>query len=302
MKSSITYPVTSYLHQHHISVGRELRLVWAFIRYDISTTLVPALLFMLAAYKGTQPDLISRLDTIALSLVYFLLYAYVFCLSNQLVGVEEDRRNKPDRPIVAGMVTRQGARVRMYVVMLLFALIGQLLSIGLWTALWLLVVLLHNQCGWSSHWFGKHLCMAMGVLAELAAAWQIVGPLNLRALIWVGVIALVMFPLVAVQDLRDMRGDDAIGRRTFPLVFGEQYTRLFVAVGFWILPLVMHATIVRISAPTVAALVCDVALAAVSVLIAARVLICRSRAADHRTYMAFTYWYCIALATAVVIL
>jgi 4-hydroxybenzoate polyprenyltransferase len=302
VKSSITYPVTSYLHQHHISVGRELRLVWAFIRYDISTTLVPALLFMLAAYKGTQPDLISRLDTIALSLVYFLLYAYVFCLSNQLVGVEEDRRNKPDRPIVAGMVTRQGARVRMYVVMLLFALIGQLLSIGLWTALWLLVVLLHNQCGWSSHWFGKHLCMAMGVLAELAAAWQIVGPLNLRALIWVGVIALVMFPLVAVQDLRDMRGDDAIGRRTFPLVFGEQYTRLFVAVGFWILPLVMHATIVRISAPTVAALVCDVALAAVSVLIAARVLICRSRAADHRTYMAFTYWYCIALATAVVIL
>jgi 4-hydroxybenzoate polyprenyltransferase len=302
VKSSITYPVTSYLHQHHISVGRELRLVWAFIRYDISTTLVPALLFMLAAYKGTQPDLISRLDTIALSLVYFLLYAYVFCLSNQIVGVEEDRRNKPDRPIVAGMVTRQGARVRMYVVMLLFALIGQLLSIGLWTALWLLVVLLHNQCGWSSHWFGKHLCMAMGVLAELAAAWQIVGPLNLRALIWVGVIALVMFPLVAVQDLRDMRGDDAIGRRTFPLVFGEQYTRLFVAVGFWILPLVMHATIVRISAPTVAALVCDVALAAVSVLIAARVLICRSRAADHRTYMAFTYWYCIALATAVVIL
>ena len=302
MKSSITYPVTSYLHQHHIGVGRELRLVWAFIRYDISTTLVPALLFTLAAYKETQPSLISRLDTIALSLVYFLLYAYVFCLSNQIVGVEEDRRNKPDRPIVAGMVTRQGAQVRMYVVMLLFALIGQLLSIGLWTALWLLVVLLHNQCGWSSHWFGKHLCMAVGVLAELAAAWQIMGPLNLRALIWLGVIALVMFPLVAVQDLRDMRGDDAIGRRTFPLVFGERFTRLFVAVGFWILPLVMHATIVRISVPTAAALVCDVALAAVSVLIAARVLICRSRAADHLTYMAFTYWYCIALATAVVIL
>lgn len=302
MKSSITYPVHSYLSQHHTSVGRELRLVWAFIRYDVSTTLMPALLFTFAAYRVMQPDLLRGLGALAVSLLYFTLYAYVFCLSNQLVGVEEDRRNKPDRPIVAGLVSREGAQVRMYVVMLLFALLGQVLNVGLWTALWLLVVLLHNQCGWSWHWFGKNLCMALGVLAELAAAWQIVGPLNLSAFIWMGMIALVMFPLVVVQDLRDMRGDHAIGRRTFPLVFGEQPTRFFVAAGFCVLPLLMHAAILRVSAPTAVALAFDAALALLSLLIGVRTLLCRTRAADHRTYMIFTYWYCLALATAVVIL
>lgn len=302
MKTSITYRTDAYVSRQNISVSRELGLIWAFIRYDISTTLMPALLFTLAAYKSATLGLLTGLGTIALSLVYFTLYVYVFCLSNQLVGIEEDRRNKPDRPIVAGLVTPAGAQARMYVAMILFALLGQVLGVALWTGLWLLVVLLHNQYGWSWHWFGKNLCMALGVLAELAGAWQLVAPLSLNAFIWTGMIALVMFPLVAVQDLRDMRGDRAIGRRTFPLVFGERPTRRFLAVGFCILPVLMHITVTRVSVLSPAVLLCDLILALVSLVIAARVLLLRGQAADHRTYMLFTYWYCTALATAIVIL
>lgn len=302
VKTSIAYRSGTYAARQGFSLSRELGLVWAFIRYDVSTTLMPALLFTLAAYKVTSPDLLAGLGTIALSLVYFTLYVYVFCLSNQLVGIEEDRRNKPDRPIVAGLVTPAGAQARMYVAMILFALLGEALGVALWTGLWLLVVLLHNQYGWSWHWFGKNLCMALGVLAELASAWQLVAPLSLNGFIWTGMIALVMFPLVAVQDLRDMRGDRAIGRRTFPLVFGERPTRLFLALGFCILPVLTHITLTHISTLGAAALLCDLILVLVSLAIAARVLLLRGQAADHRTYMLFTYWYCTALATAIVIL
>src|SRR5690349_21061158 len=99
------------------AIERELRLTWGFVRYDLSSTVVPATLAMVAAARaegGVRPG------TIVLGAIYFLLFVYAFAVSNQIIGVEEDRRNKPDRPLPAGMVALRGAWMRWVLAMLLF--------------------------------------------------------------------------------------------------------------------------------------------------------------------------------------
>ena len=51
-----------------------------------------------------------------------------FNLSNQYTGAEEDKINKPDRPIPSGLVTVEGARFRWYIVTVLYLIVG--LAIG----------------------------------------------------------------------------------------------------------------------------------------------------------------------------
>src|SRR6218665_4197528 len=86
----------------------EPRLIWNFIRYDLSTTLVPNLLFLLAAWQSVDGSLLQLASALSQGAVFFLLYVLTFCLSNQLNGIEEDRINKPDRPLVRGDVSVAG--------------------------------------------------------------------------------------------------------------------------------------------------------------------------------------------------
>ena len=76
------------------------------------------------------------------------------------------------------------------------------------------------------------------------AAWTFVQPVTPLAWRWILVIAGIIFVLVSAQDLRDMEGDRHIGRRTVPLVFGEQPTRIGLAVGFALLPFVVHSWLI----------------------------------------------------------
>ncbi len=184
----------------------ELRLSWAFIAGDLSSAVVPPLLFSLVAWKvdgavwGHLPAVLAR------SLLYFWLYIYTFCLANQLAGIEEDRTNKPHRPLVTGMVTPEAARLRLYVTMALFLLVGAGLGVLVYAALWLLVIVVHNLANLSRHWVVKNSCMSVGIIVQLGAAWQLITPLTEEAWRWILFPAVVILPLVSLQDLRDMAG------------------------------------------------------------------------------------------------
>src|SRR5689334_15649237 len=91
-------------------VLNEPRLVWNFIRYDISTTIAPNLLFMFAAWRSSGGSVEQLASGLGRGALFFLLYVLTFCLSNQFMGVEEDRINKPDRPLVRGDTTVLGAQ------------------------------------------------------------------------------------------------------------------------------------------------------------------------------------------------
>ena len=58
--------------------------------------------------------------------------------------------------------------------------------------------------------------------------------LNHAAYPWFGIIALVVFSAVHVQDMQDQEGDRDRGRQTVPLVIGDQPTRMTIAVGVMI--------------------------------------------------------------------
>ncbi len=282
-------------------IAREIYLSWRFTVRDISATVIPAMLFTIAAWRSQGAQIDTLVPTLLKSLIYFWLYCYTFCLSNQIAGLEEDRLNKPDRPLVTGEVSLRGAYVRWAVMMLLFTAVGWLFGAVEWALLWQIVLTLHNFGGLAKPWYGKNIAMSLGTTAELAAAWQIAAPLSPFAWRWIAVLAISMFPLFSAQDLRDMAGDRAVGRNTMPLAIGERLTRRILAVGFALLPILVYVVALAPTGNPVAAIICGAVLALISWTVAVRLVWGRSTEADHRTYMLFTYWYCFALATAIIV-
>lgn len=282
-------------------ISAELRLSYCFIWRDISTTMLPALLFMVAALKTQSP---LSAATVAGALLkwalYFWLYIYTFCLADQIGGVQEDRINKPDRPIPSGKVSVAGAWRRWFASSLVFLAVGICFSVWYWALLWLVASVLHNFCGWDKNWFTKNnIIMPVGYLAEVGAAWQLAAPLSELAWRWLLVGALVVSMTAAIQDFRDVRGDKLTGRRTLPIVLGQGPARLLMCLIFISMCLVMHFTL--LSGNDVKGLFCDVWLGGLALYICFRLLAYRSAREDDKTYMVYTYWYCSILASAIVI-
>lgn len=281
---------------------RELWVSWRFVGGDVSSAVVPPLLFIAAASGHHGLGAGELWGAVGRGVLYFWLFMYAFGLSNQLVGVEEDRVNKPHRPLVRGEVSVRGTRWRWVACMSLLTAVGWAFGVWEWALLWQLIIVVHNEGGGAKRWWAKNLLIALGVVTQLAAAWELVGPLTAVSWRWIGVLASVVFLLVSLQDLRDVEGDRASGRKTFPLVFGEKRTRYMLGTFFGLLPLVIHEVLMKPLGLTAAVVACDVGLAGVSWVIAVRVLGWRTPRADHRTYLLFTYWYCLALLSTIVVL
>lgn len=274
----------------------EAELSWRFIAGDASSGIVPGMLFVLAAWIGhpTTPLPIA----LGRGIIYFWLYLYTFCLSNQLNGLNEDKRNKASRPLVEGLITQRQAEIRWIVVMVLFATLAWAFGVLIWALLWQLIIMLHNFGTWAKHWFTKNLAMAIGVTVQLAAAWQMIAPITSQEWHWIAVAACTIFILVTVQDLRDVEGDLAVGRKTFPIVYGKTITRAYLMFGFGVVaPLALQFAFLQSGIPSLPAQIYDGLLVLLCLVIAWRVFRYRTTYADHATYVLFTYWYCLFVAS-----
>ncbi|WP_330256434.1 UbiA family prenyltransferase [Nocardia sp. NBC_00565] len=276
---------------------RELQICWSFTRGDLTATVLPATTFALAAWMSAATPRSALPTVIIWCLSYFWLYIYTFDLSNQLIGIEEDRLNKPHRPLVVGLITPREAWWRLGVTTTAFLTLGAALGVLEWTALWVAAWVFHNHLGGARAAWGKNAAMVAGTIAQLAAAWQIVTPLTAAAWTWILTIAIPLGVLVSLQDLRDIDGDLAIGRRTAVAVVGETACRWFFAAAFTGYPVALYLLLYR-HAPTIAMLLGGAG-ALLSLTIAYRVVRLRSRRADHTTYLLYTLWYCVTLASAV---
>ncbi|MFF0458620.1 UbiA family prenyltransferase [Nocardia africana] len=279
------------------TVRDELRLCWLFTRDDLTATVVPATIFGIAASVHTSHGFSQLTGVVVKCLIYFWLYIYTFNLSNQLTGIDEDRLNKPHRPLVRGEITAQGTRVRLVVATVVFFGVGVLLGVASWTAVWLAAWVFHDHRGGAARWWGKNAAMVAGTVAQLAAAWQITAPLDHQAWLWILVIAAPLGVLVSVQDLRDVAGDVAVGRRTAVVVFGDRRLRAVLTALFAIYPFVLYPLLYH-RAPLIAASLGSAA-AALLWVIAIRVAACRNPKSDNITYTLYTCWYCLTLLSAV---
>ena len=229
-----SFALAKSLIQSFLTTARhELYLFWHFTKWDWHACIMPSSFFALSAAWSIQ------LPTLFLYRYLYIvcwvsLYIYFFDLTNQINGVEEDRINKPVRPLPSGKVTLEGANRRWKVVVFLWLAI----SLGKSTfipdmVVWYAVTMILCTTSLGNHWFFKNtvfMTLANGILLDVA--WKGIMPHTPES--WHFLVSFAVWGglIMQVQDFRDIRGDTATKRQTLPIMFGETTARLLTAFGF----------------------------------------------------------------------
>jgi 4-hydroxybenzoate polyprenyltransferase len=163
-------------------------------------------------------------------IIWVTLFIYFFTLSNQIVGVDEDRVNKPDRPIPSGKVSLGSAKCRAMVVLAMFLLVAAISPSLLPESIcWVLTTGFLCLTSAGNHWLGKNnVGMTLGTWALLSASWKCISPHTPQAQEYILGIALWTGLSIQLQDLRDFDGDLAMGRKTMAIVYGDILARRII--------------------------------------------------------------------------
>ena len=272
----------------------ESRINWHFIKRDIFAIIFPGIVFTAHALLVSSASLSEWIYSIVFSFIYFWLLLTFFCTSNQVIGIEEDKQNKPDRPIPAGLVSYRGGLIRCIISGFAAILLGMALSIVEFSILFILCSLFHNFHNWGHHWIGKNILVAIGMFATLSAGWELVIPLTSDIMIWISVLCVTWIFLAHIQDLRDIAGDKQIGRRTVPIELGEQFCRCQLAISFAAFPFIIYMALNYLIHARIDSILWGL-IFVLSWIITARVIFCRTYAADNNSYSMFLILYGVIL-------
>ena len=183
-----------------------------------------------------------------------------FAIANQRQpsSIQEDMQNKPWRSMPSKRLSEKQAKYLMLIlypvaIMSSFALGGMrqsatLVLLGYWyndlggADKSCIVRNLINACGF--------LSFATGAAEVLSASERFTTPFHSVALKWFVIIGAIVFSSVQTQDMYDQAGDSLRGRKTVPLVLGDFWARLTIAVSvtlwsymcpvFWKLGIATH--------------------------------------------------------------
>ncbi|KAM3547215.1 hypothetical protein MY1884_009662 [Beauveria asiatica] len=242
---------------------------------------------------------------IAQTWLYIWLYVLHFDISNQKEpeSIEEDRLNKPWRPIPSGKLSVEAAS-RWYASS--FALL--LLLSSLWlggfpeAVAFMLQTWVHDRAGGGSTWWGKNLLNALfyftGQLGGTRVAVRAMGSslITRRCCEWFFLLGFTMFSTVQIQDFRDQEGDRARGRQTLPLTMGDARARYVTAllIAFWSLAIPAYWNEDLLTTGNISPLV-------TGGLVVIRLLSKRSVQADRLTYAYFCLFWLPSLYAAPVL-
>ncbi|KAJ8507736.1 hypothetical protein ONZ45_g9926 [Pleurotus djamor] len=271
-------------------LSAELDLFLAFSWRDWSATLIPGLIVALGATKHAS---LPPLHAVAF-IPWVTAFIYFFNLSNQVTGLEEDRINKPDRPLVTGKVSIEGAKRRWVTCVACFLGIAakngrQVPETLMWIAITGVLCLIPA----GGHWFVKNTVgMMLGAWAFIGGTYKAVAVPTAEIQRFMLVVGLWVGVMAQAQDLRDIEGDRAIGRKTLPVAIGEARSRfvitlLMIPLGYGIL----WAGGVAAEAP--------ILLLAAHAVLGYRITSGKGAQYDHKTYMLFTYLFCAVLAVPI---
>ncbi|KAK4493795.1 hypothetical protein PRZ48_014980 [Zasmidium cellare] len=194
---------------------------------NILASFTPGLILVTAVSLRTDLPPSQTLTHLLKATLLSTLYTYIFDAINQAHGATEDKINKPYRPIPSGLTTPSGLVSRFWIAMALYTTTDWAFDVLEWTLLWQTSTLIINTLCPPRHYFWcKTLCMSMGIAAQLSQAWQIVRPIDAVGQRWIAFMAIVYPPPLVFEDMRDMEGDEAAGRRTLALMLGEGILRV----------------------------------------------------------------------------
>ena len=206
---------------------REYVVTEALLRSNAGTTLGGFLFAILPRLLLPPIPVGSAAQLILKTCVLSVSFQYALDIVNQTTGVTEDSINKPYRPIPSGLITIHEAERRWTVVWILFPILSYLLS-GHEAAFW--AILWQAEVGFCYVW-PKPNNPVMRNMFTGVATFIIISLVNaivvhehadrdlnviLRAAlgVWAGIV-------IQIQEFHDVEGDRMAGKRTLPLVLGE---------------------------------------------------------------------------------
>ena len=225
--------------------------LWLFTRSDLKTVLAPQLVLASSnALSGSFVDMESqetRMATMSkrvpLAALWIWYHLLLEVLANQRLpaSIEEDAKNKPWRPLPSNRLRPESAStilVGTVPTALCFSyFLGERELLA--SALLCAFTWLYNDLdGANSSFVLRNALNACGLLSFSVGATAItVGGdrFSFWGSVWLLLLWWIIFTTVQVQDLADAEGDAARGRKTMPLVCGDNVTRWSVAtfVLFW---------------------------------------------------------------------
>ena len=228
-----------------------LHTAYLFAAKDVKTILVPQTLFgLLNAYACIQrvsgPSHASQASAQAvfarapLVILWISLNLVPFCIDNQRQpgSIAEDKVNKPSRPLPAKRLTAEEAwtwMLALYTAALILSLYigGTSMCVVLMGLGWL-----YNDCQMSEKgWVGRNFLTALGYAAFGVGALMVAMPvtsagfsISKQTWLWVVILAGVIGTTGHLTDLADLEGDRLRGRKTAPIVLGEDAAKWTVCV------------------------------------------------------------------------
>ncbi|KAJ8117306.1 hypothetical protein OPT61_g1462 [Boeremia exigua] len=254
--SSMMSRGTKTLSRYQLSIGDitgtvrfQARTLLLFTGDQILDTVIPGTAFgIFAALSGSSLDLptqgtISILSRIPQVSVWLWLVILQFCVQNQRSSdsVEEDRINKPWRPIPAGRMTSAQADKLLAVASVLAAALSYQLNVmPIFLAYTFLITAYNDYGGGNKAGIVRNLFCGAGFSCYFSGALRIaIGmdtSMSYAAWKWAVILAMgVLSTTIQTQEFRDEAGDKARGRRTLVTELGRKPAlwTVLIAVAFW---------------------------------------------------------------------
>ncbi|KAK1968292.1 UbiA prenyltransferase [Colletotrichum sublineola] len=213
-----------------------LKTLYLFTKSDVKIVLVPQVIFITSvmlsrerlttAPSQTVGELTQRLP---LAILWIWVNLVVCGISNQRLekSVIEDEHNKPWRPIAAKRLTAEQARKLLLgmiplVVGTSAALGGLKSTVSMMVLLWM-----YDDLDGNSYIWGRNALNTCGIMCFGSGSLEVLsrGELLPATWVWIGLTGAAIATTIQALDFPDMEGDRARGRKTVPLLYGENIAR-----------------------------------------------------------------------------
>ncbi|KAF9468341.1 UbiA prenyltransferase family [Collybia nuda] len=261
--------------------------LFLFTKSDIKTVIIPVGIFAIASAP------LYSLNKIPGMFFWIWLHLLQFDTSNQTMDIEEDRHNKPDRPIPSNRLTIKNAIILRWALILTCLLFSASYNneVACASVVIAAFTVIYNELGGhASHWAMRNILNAI-ILASFEWGSTLLAGADSRQLTDTGILAVcisfgIFATTIQVQDFQDVQGDQKINRQTLPILFpaGSRYTPLVTILTWSVgLSFVWHL-------PTAVAAV----FVALALFVGMRFLFRRTRYDDQISY----YWYNVWVSAA----
>jgi 4-hydroxybenzoate polyprenyltransferase len=212
------------------AAAHEIGTLWLLSKSNADAVVMPAILIALGAAWCHVRTVTVCAVCVAHVLAHTVLAVLFYDFGGQITGVEEDKRNRPERPIASGRLPLPKAWAMYAATTVLFVLHAHLAGVLPWSLAWMMLCIGANHGGLSRDHLGvmKNLVAGVGLVVNMCASFSLVAPLAPEMAACLAVMGAAFTVALPIQDLRDVEGDLTTGRRTLPIVLGD--TRARVAV------------------------------------------------------------------------